>query len=458
MDTQAPPKPEIVSGPNDPSNASTAHFEFRAGGGAGQPQGRVTLVRSMFAGLKASDAAGTAESFQCSVDGAEFAPCDSPRSVPVDAGTHEFRVRAADAAGNHSDAAAFSWKVDLQPPQTTITKGPQDPSDVADATFEFTSNEPGSTFECRLGNGPFSACSSPKAFPPLGEGDHRFQVRATGNTDPTPASRNWTIQLGNTTPVVIKLAWKTGPSDLDLHVQTPDFTADDGGEVWAGNPCHPDCGAPWAELNHDSASAPGQETITVSPQGSGEFFDGAYHVWVENFSCDATFDGSGATISVTQGGSSLGSFTVASAGGDPSLGTWVVGGVHITSEGSASASGPGTLDGDSCGAVGLARRAVHDAAPEILGPDPSPSPQAGGGPSAAPSPSAGPSSGGTDGGTPTPAPSPTESSPTPEPSPTQTTPSPEPSPTETTPEPTPPATTTPPSAAAANPAAPEATP
>lgn len=86
---------------------------------------------------------------------------------------------------------------DTTPPETTITSGPADGSTVSadSASFGFTSSEAG-TFACALDGGGWAACTSPRAYTGLGQGSHTFQVRATdqsGNVDPSPASRQWTV-------------------------------------------------------------------------------------------------------------------------------------------------------------------------------------------------------------------------------------------------------------------------
>jgi hypothetical protein len=90
---------------------------------------------------------------------------------------------------------------DTTPPETTITAGPTGAVTVTDATFEFTSSEAGSSFECQLDAAGYAACASPKAYTGLADGQHTFDVRArdaAGNTDPTPATRTWTV--GTTPP------------------------------------------------------------------------------------------------------------------------------------------------------------------------------------------------------------------------------------------------------------------
>jgi hypothetical protein len=86
--------------------------------------------------------------------------------------------------------------VDTAAPETTITVSPSDPSASTDASFEFTASEGGSTFECRLDGGAFSACTSPQSYSGLAAGSHTFDVQASdaaGNTDGAPASFTWTV-------------------------------------------------------------------------------------------------------------------------------------------------------------------------------------------------------------------------------------------------------------------------
>lgn len=85
---------------------------------------------------------------------------------------------------------------DTSPPETTIDKAPPARTTKRRATFEFSSSEAGSSFECKLDARPFKSCTSPKTYRRLKQGRHSFRVRATdpaGNTDPTPAKVVWRV-------------------------------------------------------------------------------------------------------------------------------------------------------------------------------------------------------------------------------------------------------------------------
>jgi hypothetical protein len=84
---------------------------------------------------------------------------------------------------------------DTTPPESRITAHPDDPTNDPDATFRFTSNEEGSTFEYRLDAGGWKDCRSPKTYRNLDDGSHTFGVRATdpsGNTEHT-SEYSWLI-------------------------------------------------------------------------------------------------------------------------------------------------------------------------------------------------------------------------------------------------------------------------
>jgi DNA-directed RNA polymerase specialized sigma24 family protein len=134
---------------------------------------------------------------ECSLDRAQFETCASPKTYTrLARGKHSFRVRAVDAAGNTDPTPAMrEWDVDVKAPATKLTESPDEFSNGGDR-FEFSSSETHSSFECKLDDGAYAACSSPRAYPRLDDGAHRFRVRAidrAGNSDPSPASLKWTV-------------------------------------------------------------------------------------------------------------------------------------------------------------------------------------------------------------------------------------------------------------------------
>ncbi|HET6570183.1 MAG TPA: RICIN domain-containing protein [Solirubrobacterales bacterium] len=87
-------------------------------------------------------------------------------------------------------------RIDLVPPDTTIDSGPSGTIQSEEATFTFTSTEPGSSFDCKLDAGEYGACDSPKVYSSLAAGGHEFRVRAVddvGNVDESPAERTFDV-------------------------------------------------------------------------------------------------------------------------------------------------------------------------------------------------------------------------------------------------------------------------
>jgi hypothetical protein len=165
----------IVSAPAPATNSTSASFTFSSTVGG--------------------------STFQCSLDGAAFTACTSPKDfTKLKAGDHNFKVQATAGGITDPNPASFDWTIDTKAPNTTITSGPPALTNNPQATFEFSSG-PGSAFQCSVDGGAFLPCSSPFTTDPLGEGKHNFQVKAVdlaGNADKTPAkAKAWTV---DTTP------------------------------------------------------------------------------------------------------------------------------------------------------------------------------------------------------------------------------------------------------------------
>jgi hypothetical protein len=81
-------------------------------------------------------------------------------------------------------------------PQTTLQRKPGKKTRDRTPSFRFTSDEPGSTFQCKLDSKPFRACASPFTTRRISLGRHTFKVRArddSGKLDPSPASYGFKI-------------------------------------------------------------------------------------------------------------------------------------------------------------------------------------------------------------------------------------------------------------------------
>ena len=133
---------------------------------------------------------------------------------------------AAIAGGEyHSLALAPAAPPDIDPPDTTITDSPSNPSSSTSASFSFTGSDNIEVvgFDCSLDNSTFTSCSSPMTYSGLSEGSHTFQVRAkddAGNVDPTPASFTWAVDT--TSPVITNNVLSVDGVTIPIENCTPE--------------------------------------------------------------------------------------------------------------------------------------------------------------------------------------------------------------------------------------------
>ena len=144
----------------------------------------------------------TGVTFECSLDAADFAACESPMTATdLAVGAHSFLVRAVDWIGNvDATPAAHMWTIvppdPHQAPDTTIVSGPDAVTAQTSASLAFDSDEEGTTYECSLDGAAFAPCASPATFTGLPAGAHTFAVRGTdpeANVEADPAVWSWTI-------------------------------------------------------------------------------------------------------------------------------------------------------------------------------------------------------------------------------------------------------------------------
>ena len=126
-------------------------------------------------------------------------------TVPVpDDSTTEFRVTATPSGGSPSPcSAAISYVEDSAAPQSQVDSGPTTPTASTTAEFAFSGNDGSgsgvASFQCRRDSSAeedWVACVSAVKYLSLGDGSHKFEVRATdkaGNVDASPASFTWVV-------------------------------------------------------------------------------------------------------------------------------------------------------------------------------------------------------------------------------------------------------------------------
>ena len=173
-------------------------------------------------------------------------------------GSHTLEVRAR-APGGAPDAtpAVHTWTVDSTPDTSILTRPPKlTNSTTAQLTFDGTGSL---GFECRLEEvpptgGPWQPCASPATYSGLGDGTHRFSVRALG--DPTEAMYEWQV---DTTPPVVTIGYPTPGVEVASTELT--FVPRSDGPV-QGFTCKLDAGAEWP-----CGGAPDQEVLTGLSEG-----------------------------------------------------------------------------------------------------------------------------------------------------------------------------------------------
>ena len=141
-------------------------------------------------------------SFACSIDAAQPAPCTSPFTppVPLADGVHGFAVRGEDLAGRVGISKTVTFVVDTVAPRTSFRRKPRKTLRTrtrrARAVFRFASNEPGSTFTCRVDGGLVRFCPK-RLVRRFGIGRHVMRataVDAAGNVDRTPATFRFKVK------------------------------------------------------------------------------------------------------------------------------------------------------------------------------------------------------------------------------------------------------------------------
>ena len=237
-----PPETILDSGPAAVTGDTTATFTFSA------------------------DVPGS--TFTCSLDGGAFLPCASPAEFfDLGGGAHTLSVVATSPAGFADETPAeYAWVVeapaDTTPPAATITSGPAAVTLATAATFAFTANEVGATFQCSLDVGSFATCTAPHTVDGLAEGEHTIAVRAVDAAGNVGLAVGYTWTVDGPPETVIG----SGPDgQTEATTATFEFTADEAGSTYT-------C---WL----DGAEAPCVSPVTYTGLAVGE------HVFASGDGC-----------------------------------------------------------------------------------------------------------------------------------------------------------------------------
>jgi len=163
--------PRITAGPSGATSATSATFAFTAG--------------------------ARGDTTECSLDGAAYAACTSPKSYSgLRDGTHTFGVRDRNARLGAGGPATRTWTVDTTPPPAPqLTQQPPAITNLDHATFAYTDAEAGVSWQCRVDGRDWTSCTDPVSWWGLHDGVRTFSVRArdaAGNVG-AASSYSWTV-------------------------------------------------------------------------------------------------------------------------------------------------------------------------------------------------------------------------------------------------------------------------
>ena len=266
--------------PDAPSNLSAEAGDGQITLSWSNPQGATSYNVYM------AEEAGVTPEYYATLDGAK-----KNSSVPnpftqtgLNNGTrYYFIVTALNSWGESPASAEVSAELSLQegedttPPIVSLTITPASPTSSTTASIYFISNEGDTSFDCWLDGSSATACTSPKIYNSLSEGDHTFQVIGT---DPAlnvslPASHTWTV---DTTPPIVSLT-STPASPTNSTTATISFTSNEGDtsfDCWLDGSSAVTCTSPQV---YNSLSE-GEHTFKVNGTDSALNVSGpASHTW-----------------------------------------------------------------------------------------------------------------------------------------------------------------------------------
>ncbi|GEM_PF-2835771 len=217
---------------------------------SGGPSAITSAVQSEFV-FAASDNLSGVLKLECAKDNGEFLNCQSPVIFSsVSLGTHVFKVRATDMAGNVSVTSQFDWNVVSGNLAVVLTEKPNTTvSNMTTAKFSFVGTGTVS-YECSLNGAAYSQCVSPVVIQGLANKDHAFEVKGIGptGTRSEPAIYRWKVDtippsepnvmanLDDTIVVSKSVSFAFDSIDLGSGVESYQCSLDNGGFIPCKSP------------------------------------------------------------------------------------------------------------------------------------------------------------------------------------------------------------------------------
>ena len=235
--------------PSENADATPATYSFAVLGEPVTTIESVTTTDRTTTFVFSADQSGA--TYRCSLDGAPFTDCTSPKTYnDLTYAEHTFAVQATSRFGFvEASPVTHTWTVEVPPdtaaPETTIDSGPAATTGSSSPRFTFSGSDnvtPASqlVFECSLDGGAPEPCTSPYVIANVGVGAHTLAVQATdlaGNVDATPATRSWTVVAPDTT-IVNGPPASTATANATFHLSSDDPNATfecslDAGATWS---------------------------------------------------------------------------------------------------------------------------------------------------------------------------------------------------------------------------------
>ncbi|WP_422846529.1 IPTL-CTERM sorting domain-containing protein [Acidovorax sp. M2(2025)] len=272
--------------------------------------------------------------------------------VPLAEGSHTVFATVELGGETSPNSSINTFIVDTLAPDTSLTSVPPALTSSSSATFAFSSNEGGVSYECSLDGSAFLACGTPTSITGLSDGTHTLAVRAidgAGNLDPTSATYTWTVDTAAPDTAIV-----TAPPALaNSSSASFSFSSNEGGVSYA---CSLDGSAflPCSTPSNIAGLSDGSHTLAVrATDGAGNADPTpATYAWaVDTTAPDTTI----ATAPPVLANSSSATFTFSSNEGGVSYACSLDGAAF------APCSTPATFAGLASGAHTLAVRATDGA-------------------------------------------------------------------------------------------------